>query len=224
MDKPKHEIKSFHFLFSHHDRRGYLVRPLYLLRPVGVLEREVDQSDPDRSQLDFLREQVASCRLAGEKRRRKKKKMSPFSRGEERRKVRTGIKRKKNETNIKKNAFLNAKAKTTTKNAACSLALSCSNPPPPPAHLSRHEGNLHGQCWHRVPSLVRLFDGGDERLQPLRVAVPRGRHDERALHQTRQGSRLRFPTPLTRPALFTAAQKRYCGKKVSASVFIYCTR
>ena len=56
---------------SHHDRRGYLVRRLCLLRPVGVLEREVDQSHPDRSQLDFLREQVASCRLAGKQEKKK---------------------------------------------------------------------------------------------------------------------------------------------------------
>lgn len=39
------------------------MRSLNLLRPVGILEREVDESDPDRSKLDFVRVKVAPRRL-----------------------------------------------------------------------------------------------------------------------------------------------------------------
>lgn len=39
------------------------MRSLNLLRPIGILEREVDESDPDRSKLDFIRVKVAPRRL-----------------------------------------------------------------------------------------------------------------------------------------------------------------
>lgn len=46
------------------------MRSLNLLRPIGILEREVDESDPDRPKLDFIRVKVAPSRLKNKKNKR----------------------------------------------------------------------------------------------------------------------------------------------------------
>lgn len=45
---------------TYHERSRYLVRSLYLLRPVSILQREVHKSDPDRSKLHLVRVEITS--------------------------------------------------------------------------------------------------------------------------------------------------------------------